>query len=202
MRIGAFTGGMTDVMCAPLAATITQKGGQVRINAPVIRLLYDSEGLKGVELENGEQLSATRVVVATNIRRSQQLLEEHFSEHEWFQPFLSLDAMPHVTAQFELELPLLPEDRTTFGPGTDIGSFGEQSRTTFRGRPGRASIILVNPDELIDLPDEEVWERTKQGLVDIGLAEGVSSVTDYRIVRGMRIFIGSHQAMSPSDPNK
>ncbi|WP_339183330.1 FAD-dependent oxidoreductase [Paenibacillus sp. FSL H8-0317] len=202
MRIGAFTGGMTDVMCAPLAATITQKGGQVRINAPVIRLLYDSEGLKGVELENGEQLSATRVVVATNIRRSQQLLEEHFSEHEWFQPFLSLDAMPHVTAQFELELPLLPEDRTTFGPGTDIGSFGEQSRTTFRGRPGRASIILVNPDELIDLPDEEVWERTKQGLVDIGLAEGVSSVTDYRIVRGNENFYRISPGNEPKRPEQ
>ncbi|WP_458125956.1 hydroxysqualene dehydroxylase [Paenibacillus sp. Z3-2] len=198
MRIGAFTGGMTDVMCAPLAAAIEQKGGQVRINAPVTRLLYDSEGLKGVELEDGEQLSATRVVVATNIRRSQQLLEEHFSEHEWFQPFLSLDAMPHVTAQFESELPLLPEDRTTFGPGTDIGSFGEQSRTTFRGRPGRASIILVNPDELIDLSDEEVWERTKQGLVDIGLAEGVSSVTDYRIVRGKENFY----RISPGNESK
>ncbi|WP_313958533.1 hydroxysqualene dehydroxylase [Paenibacillus xylanexedens] len=202
MRIGAFTGGMTDVMCAPLAAAITQKGGQVRINAPVIRLLYDSEGLKGVELENGEQLSATRVVVATNIRRSQQLLEEHFSEHEWFQPFLSLDAMPHVTAQFESELPLLPEDRTTFGPGTDIGSFGEQSRTTFRGRPGRASIILVNPDELIDLPDEEVWERTKQGLVDIGLAEGVSSVTDYRIVRGNENFYRISPGNEPKRPEQ
>ncbi|MFS0870288.1 FAD-dependent oxidoreductase [Paenibacillus xylanilyticus] len=188
MRIGAFTGGMTDVMCSPLAAAIEQKGGRIRTNAPVTQLLYGADGLEGVELEDGELIPATRVVVAANIRRSQQLLEEHFSEHEWFQPFLSLDAMPHVTVQFESELPLLPEDRTTFGPGTDIGSFGEQSRTTFRGRPGRASIILVNPDELIDLSDEEIWNRTQRGLIDIGLAEGVSSVTDYRIVRGNENF--------------
>lgn len=110
--------------------------------------------------------------------------------------------MPHVTAQFESELPLLPEDRTTFGPGTDIGSFGEQSRTTFRGQPGRASIILVNPDELIDLPDEEVWERTKQGLVDIGLAEGVSSVTDYRIVRGNENFYRISPGNEPKRPEQ
>ncbi|WP_337035362.1 hydroxysqualene dehydroxylase [Paenibacillus illinoisensis] len=188
MRIGAFTGGMTDVMCAPLAAAIEQKGGQIRTNSPVTRLLVGVNGLEGVELKDGERIKAKRIVVAANIRRSQQLLEEHFSEHEWFQPFLTLEAMPHVTVQFESALPLLPEDRTTFGPGTDVGSFGEQSRTTFRGRPGRASIIMVNPDEVIDLPDEEVWHRARKGLAAIGLHEGVSSVTEYRIVRGNENF--------------
>lgn len=183
MRIGAFSGGMTDVMCRPLADAIERLGGTVRTSAPVKSLIVEKETVIGVELENGERLLSANVVVAANIRRSQKLLSEHFSAVSAFQPFFELDAMPHVTAQFELQQPLLAQDRTTFGPGTQLGSFGEQSRTTFRGRDGRTSIILVDPDSLVDLPEEEVWQRTVESLKAIGL-NGVDSAMEYRIIRG------------------
>jgi 15-cis-phytoene desaturase len=183
MRIGAFSGGMTDVMCRPLADAIERLGGTVRTSAPVKSLIMENETVIGVELENGERLLSANVVVAANIRRSQKLLSEHFSAVSAFQPFFELDAMPHVTAQFELQQPLLAQDRTTFGPGTQLGSFGEQSRTTFRGRDGRTSIILVDPDSLVDLPEEEVWQRTVESLKAIGL-NGVDSAMEYRIIRG------------------
>ncbi|GGN94294.1 hydroxysqualene dehydroxylase [Saccharibacillus kuerlensis] len=187
MRIGAFSGGMTDVMCKPLADAIERLGGRVRTSTPVRSLIVENGSVVGVELENLVRISAARVVVATNIRRSQKLLTEHFQDVSWFAPFFELDAMPHVTAQFEMPQPLLPKDRTTFGPGTQLGSFGEQSRTTFRDQGGRTSIILVNPDELIDLPEEEVWQRTVDSLKEIGL-DGVETTTQYRIIRGNENF--------------
>lgn len=183
MRIGAFSGGMTDVMCRPLADAVERLGGTVRTSAPVKSLIAENGTVIGAELENGERLLATNVVVAANVRRAQKLVAEHFSAVSWFAPFLELEAMPHVTAQFELTEPLLPQDRTTFGPGTQLGSFGEQSRTTFRDKAGRTSIILVDPDALIDLPEEEVWQRTVESLTAIGL-DGIDKATDHRIVRG------------------
>ncbi|WP_235946243.1 hydroxysqualene dehydroxylase [Saccharibacillus alkalitolerans] len=183
MRIGAFSGGMTDVMCRPLADAIERLGGTVRTSAPVRGLIAEEGAVRGVELENGERLRAAQVVVAANIRRAQKLLSEHFSSVSAFKPFFELEAMPHVTAQFELTEPLLPKDRTTFGPGTQLGSFGEQARTTFRDKAGRTSIILVDPDALVDLPEEEVWRRTVDSLKAIGL-DGVDNATDYRIIRG------------------
>ncbi len=196
MRIGAFSGGMTDVMCRPLADAIERLGGTVRTSAPVRRLIVEDGTVTGVELENGEQLHGASVVVAANIRRSQKLLAEHFQDVSWFAPFFELESMPHVTAQFELPEPLLPQDRTTFGPGTQLGSFGEQSRTTFRDKAGRTSIILVDPDALIDLPEEDVWQRTVDGLKAIGM-DGVDQATDYRIIRGSenfyRLTVGSEK---------
>ncbi|OWA35940.1 carotene 7,8-desaturase [Saccharibacillus sp. O16] len=183
MRIGAFSGGMTDVMSQPLADAIERLGGTVRTSAPVRELMIEEGAVTGVILENGEHLEAAHVVVAANIRRAQMLLAEPFRDVSWFAPFFELEAMPHVTAQFELPEPLLPQDRTTFGPGTSLGSFGEQSRTTFRSKSGRTSIILVDPDTLVDLPEEEVWRRTVDGLKAIGL-DGVDQTTDYRIIRG------------------
>ncbi|MCQ4087946.1 FAD-dependent oxidoreductase [Saccharibacillus sp. JS10] len=197
MRIGAFSGGMTDVMCQPLADRIEQLGGKVRTSTPVRHLIVEHNRISGVELENGERLLAENVVVATNIRRAQKLLTEHFSEVSWFKPFFELESMPHVTAQFQLPEPLLPQDRTTFGPGTQLGSFGEQSRTTFRDHAGRTSIILVDPDKLVDLPDEQVWKRTVDSLHDIGL-DGVDQATDYRIIRGDENFY----RLSPGNEKK
>src|SRR5205085_2643679 len=44
-----------------LAESIKQSGGTVRLNAPVLRLAYGSDGQPtGVDLLNGEQLAATK----------------------------------------------------------------------------------------------------------------------------------------------
>ena len=45
---------------------------------------------------------------------------------------LRLPSMPSVTIQLELDHPSMPLDRTTFGPGTVLASFAEESRTAFR----------------------------------------------------------------------
>ena len=41
---------------------------------------------------------------------------------------LRLPTMPSVTIQMELDRPSMSIDRTTFGPGTVLASFAEQSR--------------------------------------------------------------------------
>src|SRR5437763_1241812 len=48
-----------------LFESIKQSGGTVRLNAPVLRLAYASDGLPtGVDLLNGEQVLATRAIVS------------------------------------------------------------------------------------------------------------------------------------------
>ena len=48
-----------------LADSIKQSGGAVRLNAPVLRLAYGSEGQPiGVDLLNGEQVTATKTIVS------------------------------------------------------------------------------------------------------------------------------------------
>ncbi|WP_017813392.1 hydroxysqualene dehydroxylase [Paenibacillus shenyangensis] len=187
IRIGAFKGGMTEVMTEPLSRAIEERGGQVMTGKPVAQLLVEEGAVTGVQLEDGTRMEAEQVVVATNVRRSQMLVGEHFSEQEWCRNFLALEIMPYVTAQFEATEKLAGADHTNFGPGTQLGSFSEQSRTTFQRPTGRASIILVDPDKLIDLPDEEVWELTRNSLHAVDLPN-VDTMTQYRIIRGKENF--------------
>ncbi|GIP40050.1 phytoene desaturase [Paenibacillus sp. J31TS4] len=169
MKVGAFKGGMTEVMALPLAGAIVRMGGTVRTGAPVRSLLGGEAGIEGVQLEDGSQLRASHTVVAVPVRAAQRLIGEQLGGHDWFAPMLRLETMEDCTFQAELNEPLLPKDRTTFGPGTCLGSFSEQSRTTFRHVPGRISAILTPPGPLRGLPPEEAFARIAGEAARLGL---------------------------------
>lgn len=181
LRVGAFLGGMTEVMAGPIADAIVRNGGEVRTRAKVTRLLADGGRVHGVEVE-GERIEAEHVVLAASLMPAQQLLRPAFGNHPWFQPMLRLPSMPSVTIQMELDRPSMPIDRTTFGPGTVLASFAEQSRTTFRQLPGRLSIILTPPEPFLDMEPAEILEITCRDAERLGVRVR-DRLVDYRVVK-------------------
>ena len=181
VRVGAFRGGMTEVLCAPLAAAIARHGGTVYTNAPVNRLLVDRGRVVGVEA-GGQRISASHVVIAASLAPAQELIRASLPDHPWFKDMLRLPSMPAVTVQAELDVPSMPVDHTTFGPGTSLASFAEQSRTTFRGLPGRISIILGSPEQYIEMSDDEIMQIVYRDADRLGLKVR-GFVKGFRIVR-------------------
>ena len=120
--------------------------------------------------------------MATSLEPAQRLIRETFGAHPWFQPMLRLPSMPSVTIQMELDGPSMEIDHTTFGPHTVLASFAEQSRTTFRGLPGRISIILTPPEEFLPMTPEEIFEITCRDADRLGLRVS-NHVTRYRVVK-------------------
>jgi 15-cis-phytoene desaturase len=180
VRVGAFFGGMTDVMAAPVAAAIVRRGGEVRTGARVTRLLTEGGRVTGVEVGQ-ERIRANHVVLAASLAPAQRLLQPAFGQHPWFQPMLRLPSMPSVTIQMELDSPSMPIDRTTFGPGTVLASFAEQSRSTFRWCPGRLSVILTPPERFLGMDPAEILEITCRDAERLGVRVR-DRITDYRVV--------------------
>ncbi|HYO16894.1 MAG TPA: FAD-dependent oxidoreductase [Thermoanaerobaculia bacterium] len=181
LRVGAFLGGMTEVMAAPIAAAIVRNGGEVRTRARVTRLLTEGGRVNGVELDR-ERVATDHVVLATSLAPAQQLLRPAFGNHPWFQPMLRLPSMPSVTIQIQLDRPSMPIDRTTFGPGTVLASFAEQSRTTFRQFPGRLSVILTPPEPFLGMEPAEILEITCRDAERLGVRVR-DRIVDYRVVK-------------------
>jgi 15-cis-phytoene desaturase len=180
-RVGAFVGGMTEVMAAPIAAAIVRKGGIIRTGAAVTRLIQENGRIVGVEA-GGERILAAHVVLAASLAPAQRLIAQTLGNHPWFQPMLRLPSMPSVTIQMELDGPSMSIDRTTFGPGTALASFAEQSRSTFRGLPGRISIILSPAETYIDMDAADILELTCRHADRLGLRVR-NHITRYRVVR-------------------
>jgi 15-cis-phytoene desaturase len=157
LRVGAFAGGMTEVMTDPLADAIRQRGGAVLTSSPVDALLFESGRVVGVRSGPTEH-RARHVILASSIRSTQKLVRDCFNGSEWAAPLLCLPTMPAVTLQLELDEPSMAVDHTTFGVGTALACFSEQRRTTFRALDGRLSIILAPSDKFIGVAPEKILE--------------------------------------------
>jgi len=105
-------------------------------------------------------LRAPHVVVATPINVAQALLRRAFGTARWCAPLLAMKTLSAATIQLELSRPAYPVDRTIFGPGTVLASFGEQSRTTFKHANGRLSVILSPPATFVGMQPLRPDQRT------------------------------------------
>jgi len=181
VRVGAFLGGMTEVMAAPIAAAIVRNGGEVWTRARVTRLLTGGGRVTGVEV-SGQRIAADHVVLAASLAPAQRLLRPAFGNHPWFRPMLRLPSMPAVTIQMELDRPSMEIDRTTFGPGTVLASFAEQSRSTFQELPGRLSIILTPPERFIPMEPAEILEITCRDAERLGVRVR-DRLVRYRVIK-------------------
>lgn len=186
MQVGAFAGGMTEVMAEPLAEAIRQRGGEVLTSAPVEELILLSGRAAGV-IAAGVTHEAGQVVLASSLRATQDLLSPHFAGASWALPFFELGPMPAVTLQIELDSPAWPVDRTIFGVGTSLACFAEQSRTTFRGLNGRVSVIMAPAHELVGVPDDRILELALEDADRLGLPLR-GHIERYRVVRHVNDF--------------
>lgn len=181
MRMGAFLGGMSDLVANPMAEAITSNGGEILTNQKVTQLNYENGAVRGAVTET-QELRAKQTVLATEIGAAKKLIAQSSIKHECFKNLLELPAVPAVTIQFELNQPTMPYDRTTFGAGTSLASFTEQSRTTFTHVPGRLSCILAPAQKFINMNSEDILNIVLEDAKKLGLKlEG--HILDYRVVK-------------------
>jgi 15-cis-phytoene desaturase len=180
IRVGSFAGGMTEVMCGPIAESFIGQGGKVRTETEVERLAVEDGRVVGVYV-NGEKIDADHVVLATSLAPAQRLIREALGDHPWFRKMLRLPSMPAVTLQIELDQPALPEDHVVFSPTTLLATYAEQSRTTFRDVPGRLSINLAKPEIYIAKAPEVILAEVLQDLNRLGI-KIENRIRQYRVI--------------------
>ncbi|MFN2500476.1 MAG: FAD-dependent oxidoreductase [Pyrinomonadaceae bacterium] len=158
-RIAVFAGGMTDIMAQPLADAISERGGEVLTGTKVDKLLIEDGAVKGV-LANGAEHLAPSVVLATQIAPARKIVGASFGadgpDDTQLKKLMALPDMSGVAVQLDLDRPALPDDHIIFGPNSILGTFGEQSHTTFRTSDGRISTFLTPVEPYIVMPDDEV----------------------------------------------
>lgn len=168
MRIGTYLGGMTDVMCMPIVKKCTALGCRFQFGTKVTRILEKGGRVTGVQDENGREYRSKQTVIATTLPAAKEILKPLKRRPE-LEKLFSLPTMSACTMQLELDQPALKKDITTFGPGTDMVSFAEQSRSTFPQTKGRLSIILGNAEEHKGKGEEELFSMVLRQMDSLGV---------------------------------
>ncbi len=180
-RVGAFTGGMTDVMIMPLARYVKDHSGEIRTNSKVDDLILDGNSVVGVEVK-GDVIRSSQVILASSLSGAQTILKKHYSKNDWFEPLLSLPSMPSVTFQIELTKPAFSLDRTTFSPTTIFSSYSEQSRTTYSNSKGRLSVILSEPEKYLKTSEKDILEIILSDAKRLSIDIKRDDIVDFRKV--------------------
>lgn len=178
-RAGAFAGGMTEVMCNPIAQKIKKEGGEVRENSTVSKIIIEDNKAKGV-LVNNKLIRSEKIIIATSLADSQRLINNSLKDAKHFSDFLNIKSMPSVTFQLDLKKRSLPIDRATFSPGTIFASYSEQSKTTFKHVPGRLSIILSQPDKHLNKSKEDILKIILEDAKKLKINLIKENITNYR----------------------
>ena len=157
-RVAVFRGGMTDVMASPLADAIRRRGGQVLLGMPAEKVLIQNGVVAGV-LAGGDQQLAPKVVIATPIGPAKKIISATFGadiDDIELSKLMSLDGMSGIAVQLELDSPALSNDHVIFGPNSILGTFAEQSHTTFNRSSGRISTFLTPVEPYLKMPKDDI----------------------------------------------
>lgn len=168
MRIGAFLGGMTEVMCNPVVREATKAGCRFQFGAKVSEVIVKEGRMIGVRMENGQEHRAGQTVIASTLQDAKKILAPLKGRSE-LEKLYALPVMSACCLQLELDQPALEKDITVFGPGTDMVSFAEQSRTTFQTSKGRLSVILGNPKEYCKKSAEDILNVVITQMEELGI---------------------------------
>jgi 15-cis-phytoene desaturase len=150
---------MTDVMASPIADAIRRKGGEVRTKTRVEKILIEDGRIAGA-VADGENFEAPRIIIATQIAPAKKIIAATYGDDipndNELKKLMSLPDMSGIAVQLELDKPGLADDHIIFGPNSILGTFAEQSHSTFRDSEGRISTFLTPVEPFIEMTDEEV----------------------------------------------
>lgn len=200
-RVGAFRGGMTEVMADPIAAYIRKNNGEIKINSAVSRLIVEQNRAEGV-LVAGKTIKAPNTILAASLAASQELLKESGIKHKSFEKMFKLQSMPAVTFQIELNEPAMEVDRTTFSPETIFAAYSEQSRTTFPKSSGRLSIILASPEKYINAEPENILKIVLEDAKKLNINLPKNNIKSFRKVTWEKDFYSYKRGTDPLRPDQ
>jgi 15-cis-phytoene desaturase len=165
-RMGFLKGSPQEYLHQPLLDYSAAKGAVFRNNTAIEELLYDGGEIRGVQLRNGEILTADYYLSALPIHDLNKVLPEELKKHDRFFSVLgNLEGVPVISVQIWYDKEITPADNVLFSPDGIIPVYANLARTTpgyrtLRGEPfsgkTRFEFCVAPARNLMGLTKEEI----------------------------------------------
>ena len=136
-------GSPTERLCQPLADYITERGGEIRLNAPLQKILTDDREVGGVSVANrvrefqlrgqngeaGEAIAADAYVSAVPVDIVKRMLPESWRALDFFQKLDGLEGVPVVNLHLWFDRKLTDIDHLLFSRSPLLSVYADMSNT-------------------------------------------------------------------------
>ena len=173
-RMGFLKGSPQEYLTQPLIDYSASKGAIFKNRTVVEELLFDGTEINGVQLRNGEILTADYYLCALPIHNLNKVLPDALKKHDpFFGNLGKLEGVPVISVQIWYDREITDADNVLFSPDGVIPVYANLARTTpdyctlrgelFSGKT-RFEFCVAPAKDLMALPKEEIIRLVDQSV--------------------------------------
>ena len=171
-KIAFLDGSPTERLCEPLKEYIESKGGIVRTNAPVQRIITHEEGkdkdsVAGLLLKGNEVISADYYVSAMPVDAIKKLTPDPWRNKEYFSKMMGLKGVPVINIHIWFDRKLSTVDNLIFSRSKLLSVYADMSETCNEYSSKDKSMlemVFAPAKGWVGKSDEEIFEATMEEL--------------------------------------
>jgi 15-cis-phytoene desaturase len=175
-KMAFLDGSPTERLCQPMVDYITERGGEVRLNAPIKEFLLNEEGIvrgfevRGMEGKPSEVLTADLYVSAMPVDPLKAMLPKSWWEMEYFQQLKELEGVPVINVHLWFDCKLTDIDHLLFSRSPLLSVYADMSNTCREYANSERSmleLVLAPAKDWISKSDEEIVTATMKELENL-----------------------------------
>ncbi|HEY9836274.1 MAG TPA: 15-cis-phytoene desaturase, partial [Vampirovibrionales bacterium] len=175
-KMAFLDGSPTERLCQPIVDYITDRGGEVRLNAPIKEFLLNEDGavrgfeVRGLEGNPSEVLTADIYVSAMPVDPLKVMLPQPWREMEYFQQLNGLEGVPVINVHLWFDCKLTDIDHLLFSRSPLLSVYADMSNTCREyANPDRSmlELVLAPAKDWISKTDEEIVTATLKELENL-----------------------------------
>lgn len=168
-KMAFLDGSPTERLCEPIVDYITERGGEVRLNAPIKEFLLNSDGsvrgflIRGLNGEPDEVLTADLYVSAMPVDPLKVMLPEPWQKMDYFQQLDGLEGVPVINLHLWFDRKLTDIDHLLFSRSPLLSVYADMSNTCKEyANPDRSmlELVLAPAQDWISKSDQEIVDAT------------------------------------------
>jgi len=169
-KIAFLDGSPTDRLCEPIKKYIEERGGVVRINAPLKRILVNDDvinSVSGILLQGDEILTADYYISAMPVDAVKKLTPDEWRNIPYFKKMMSLKGVPVINIHVWFDRKLSTVDNLIFSRSKLLSVYADMSETCNEYASTKNSMlemVFAPAKGWIGKSDEEIFQATMEEL--------------------------------------
>jgi 15-cis-phytoene desaturase len=172
-KMAFLDGSPTERLCEPIVDYVTERGGEVRLNAPLKEILLNEDGsvrgflLRGLNGAEDEIFTADAYVSAMPVDPLKVILPSSWKENPFFQKLEGLEGVPVINLHLWFDRKLTDIDHLLFSRSPLLSVYADMSNTCKEySNPDRSmlELVLAPAHDWITKSDEEIIAVTIEEL--------------------------------------
>lgn len=173
-KIAFLDGSPTERLCEPLKEYIESKGGVVRTNSPVQKIIThdgvegkDKDAVAGLLLKGNEVISADYYVSAMPVDAIKKLTPDPWRNNEYFSKMMGLKGVPVINIHIWFDRKLSTVDNLIFSRSKLLSVYADMSESCYGYKDSDKSMlemVFAPAKGWIGKPDEDILHATMKEL--------------------------------------